>query len=272
MMHALRFFIRMLGVVTGLLLGLLTVITVFPWARPATRAWLTRHWSCALLAVCGIAVRVTGQPVRHGAVLTVANHVSWIDIFVLNRVRATAFIAKSEVRRWPLIGWLAAGAGTLFIARGARHAVRAASRQMHQRFQAGGAVGLFPEGTTSTGETVQPFHASLFAPALDAAVTIQPVALRFFHRRGPHTTRSATAAFVGEETLVANLWRVLGETGLSVEATYLPILSIVAADGQVQAQQARQSLARAAQAAIASVVHASVLHATHPVGHHNART
>jgi len=264
MMHALRFFIRTLGVVTGLLVGLLTVITVFPWARAGVRAWLTRHWSCAMLAVCGLKVRIHGQPILHGAVLTVANHVSWIDIFVLNRVRATAFIAKSEIRRWPLIGWLAAGAGTLFIARGARHAVRTVSRQMHQRFQAGGAVGLFPEGTTTTGETVQPFHASLFAPALDACVTVQPVVLRFFH----HNARSPCAAFVGEETLVANLWRVLGETGLSVQATYLPALSIAGANGQVQdSPQTRQSLARAAQAAIACV-----LHPVHPVVHDNDRT
>jgi len=268
MMHGLRFAIRMLGVVTGLLLGLLTVFSVFPWVRPTVRAWLTRHWSCALLAICGIAVRVYGQPLMQGAVLTVANHVSWVDIFVLNRVRATAFIAKSEVRRWPLIGWLVAGAGTLFIARGARHAVRAVSQQMRARFQAGGAVGLFPEGTTSTGATVLPFHVSLFAPAVAAEVPVQPVALRFFQ----HHDRSTCAAFVGDETLLANLWRVLGARGLSVEAHYLAPLwpgdvgddanagatpwqaSPPGLTQNVSAATTRQLLAQAAHAAIAAVL------------------
>jgi len=250
MMHALRFFIRILGMLAGLLLGLFAVTIIFPLARPALRAWLTRHWSCAMLAVCGVKVRISGQPVLNGAVLTVANHVSWIDIFVINRVRTTTFISKSEVRRWPLIGWLVAGAGTIFIARNTRRSVRAVNRQMHQRFHAGNAVGLFPEGTTSTGEAVQPFHASLFAPALEAGVPVQPVALRFFHHRVP----SAYAAFVGEETLLANLWRVLGETGLSVEASYLPTLNLPQAPTPT-----RQSLARVAQASIAAVIEQSHL-------------
>jgi len=245
MMHTLRFSVRMLGLLAGLLLGLFAVIIIFSMARPVLRTWLTRHWSCTMLAVCGIKVRVSGQPVQHGAVLTVANHVSWIDIFVINRVRTTTFISKSEIRRWPFIGWLVAAADTIFIARNTRHAVHAVNRQMRQRFHAGSAVGLFPEGTTSTGEAVQPFHASLFAPALEANVPVQPVALRFFH----HRVRSTYAAFVGEETLLANLWRVLGETGLSVEAIYLPALNLSQGPPQT-----RQSLARAAQASIAAVI------------------
>jgi len=250
-MHTLRFTVRFLGLVVGVLAGLVTTITVFPWAHPRWRARLTRHWSCATLAVCGVAVRVRGQPVLRGAVLFVANHVSWIDIFVLNRVRVTTFIAKSDVRHWPLIGRLVAGAGTLFIDRHQRHAVRTVNRQMGERLQEGGAVGLFPESTTSTGQTVRPFHTSLFAPALDAGIPVQPVALRFFH----HHARSPYAAFVGDETLVANLWRVLGATGLSVEAHYLPPLFPHRIDGHLpDVPPTRQSLAHAAQIAIASAI------------------
>jgi len=250
-MHTLRFAVRLSGLVAGLLAGMVTILIVFPWAAPRWRAWLTRHWSCAMLAVCGVAVRASGQPVLHGAVLFVANHVSWIDIFVLNRARATTFIAKSDVRHWPLIGWLAAGAGTLFIARHQRHAVRTVNRQIGERFREGDAVGLFPESTTSTGQTVLPFHTSLFAPALDVGIPVQPVALRFFR----HHARNPYAAFVGEETLIANLWRVLGATGLSVKAHYLPPLLPGRADGHLpHAPQTRQSLAREAQIAIASVI------------------
>src|SRR3546814_2777003 len=89
------------------------------------------------MAMCGIRVVESGDPVLSGPVLWVANHVSWVDIFVVNSVRATAFVAKSEIRGWPLIGWLAAGAGTLFIERGQRHAVHAVGESVQARFRQG---------------------------------------------------------------------------------------------------------------------------------------
>jgi len=207
--------------------GLLAVALAYPWAGAAARARMNRNWSRALLALCGIAARVQGRPLLDGPVLWVVNHVSWIDIFVINSVRATAFVAKSEIRRWPAIGWLAAGAGTLFIQRGQRHAVRAVGRAMQARFARGEAVGLFPEGTTSEGLDVGPFHSSLFEPARLAGVAVQPVALRFLHQG----RRSGYAAFVGEETLVANLWRVLGARGIAVDVVFLPALPAAGGDG-----------------------------------------
>lgn len=150
----------------------------------------------------------------------VANHVSWVDIFVLNSVRPTAFVAKSEIRRWPLLGWLAVGAGTVFIERGQRSAVSRASGQLKARFARGHVVGLFPEGTTSSGYDVGPFHSSLFEPAIQAGIDIQPVALRFLHAG----ERSDYVSFVGEQNLLQNVWRLLGTTGVQVEAVFLPVL------------------------------------------------
>ena len=246
-MKLLRFTARLLCVVPWLLLGLLSVTVIFPLANAAVRAWMMRNWSRVLLACCGVSVHTRGAAVMQGAVLTVANHVSWIDIFVLNTVRATAFIAKSEIRKWPVIGWLVAGAGTVFIERGQRHAVTVVGKDMQRRFGLGAAVGLFPEGTTSEGLAVRPFHASLFEPACGLAVDVQPVALRFLHRG----QRSGYAAFVGEESLVANLWRVMGTTGVAVEAIYLPVLSTRQPDGS---PRTRQELSREAHAAIEQAV------------------
>ena len=165
---------------------------------------------------------------------------------MVNAVRATAFVAKSEIRGWPLIGWLAAGAGTLFIDRGQRHAVHDMGSAIQKCFDNGEAVGLFPEGTTTEGFGLRPFFASLFEPARHAGVDIQPVALRFYR----HGERSSYAAFVGEETLVANLWRVLGATGLSVDVVFLPILhSAPDAAGQTPT---RLHLSHAARDAIAA--------------------
>jgi 1-acyl-sn-glycerol-3-phosphate acyltransferase len=126
-------------------------------------------------------------------------------------------VAKSEIRRWPLLGWLVAGADTIFIERASRHAVHKAGHAMQERFARGQAVGLFPEGTTSPGYDLLPFYANLFEPARKADVPIQPIALIFYHQ----SKRSDFAAFVGEETLAKNLWKVLGGHGIKVEVDFL---------------------------------------------------
>jgi len=240
-----RVVLRLALVAPWILFGLLCVGLVYPLMTLPARARLNRFWSRWLMAMCGIRVTVSGQPLLAGPVLWVANHVSWIDIFVVNSVRATAFVAKSEIRSWPLIGWLAAGAGTLFIERGQRHAVHAMGGAVQARFRQGAAVGLFPEGTTTEGDTLRPFHASLFEPARAAGVAIQPVVLRFLQ----HGRRSALAAFVGEETLAANLWRVLGARGLAVEVEFLPPLAARGPDGM---PATRLELSRQAREAIAA--------------------
>jgi 1-acyl-sn-glycerol-3-phosphate acyltransferase len=215
------FLVRITGVTVWLGLGLLCIMAIFPFASLSLRSRMNREWSRVLMMLCGVKIATRGVPRREGAVLWVANHVSWIDIFVLNSVRPTTFIAKSDIRDWPVLGWLVAGAGTVFIERGRRHAVRAVGHQMKARFDAGMAIGLFPEGTTSPGSDVAPFHSSLFDAAIRAGVDIQPVALRFLHRG----KRSDYVAFVGEQNLIQNLWCLLGTTGVAVEIVFLAVMS-----------------------------------------------
>ncbi|MBB5215821.1 lysophospholipid acyltransferase family protein [Parapusillimonas granuli] len=246
-MNILRFLLRAAFVATWIVLGLLSVTLIFPFAPLRMRSYMVLHWSRGLMLLCGVGIRVYGSARRAGPVMLVANHVSWIDIFVLNAVRPTAFIAKSDIRRWPVIGWLVEGAGTVFIERGRRHAIRAVGHQMKTRFSQGEAVGLFPEGTTSPGYEVAPFHSSLFDAAIRANVDIQPVALRFFHRG----RRSDYVAFVGEQNLMQNLWYLLGTTGVVVEAVFLPELR----NGYCQ-EQGRARVAEQARAAIIEAISA----------------
>lgn len=217
-MNVLLFALRAPVVSLWVLCGLLTIGLVFPWVGRAGRLAIKKQWSRVLLRLCGVRASIEGEPVRTGAVLWAVNHVSWLDIFVLNVVRATAFVAKQEIRHWPVIGWLAAGADTIFIERGFRHAVHRAGQAMKLRFTRGQPVGLFPEGTTSDGFEVLNFYGNLFEPAREPGVAIQPVALRYYHRG----QRSDLPAFIGEESLIQNLWRLLGTTGVSVELVFLP--------------------------------------------------
>lgn len=219
MLSVLLFAIRAPSIVVWTLFGLFLVFAVFPLLALSSRDRINRWWSRAMLRLCGVKVQVGGDPCLDGPALWVANHVSWVDVFVLNSVRPTAFIAKSEIRSWPLLGVLVAGSGTLFIERGQRHAVRSVGHQMQKYFREGRVLGLFPEGATSTGFDVGPFHSSLFDPAIRAGVPVQPVALRFFHQG----RRSDRAAFVGDQSMLDNLWFLLRARGVSVRLDFPPI-------------------------------------------------
>lgn len=236
-MNVLLFALRAPVVALWVLCGLAIIGLIFPWVGRAGRLAIKKHWSRALLGLCGVRVSIEGEPVRAGPVLWAVNHVSWLDIFVLNVVRATAFVAKQEIRHWPVIGWLAAGADTIFIERGFRHAVHRAGLAMKLRFDRHQPVGLFPEGTTSDGFDVLNFYGNLFEPAREPGVAIQPVALRYYH----HGQRSALAAFVGEESLVQNLWRLLGTTGVSVELVFLKPVAVANQDKPPRAELARST-------------------------------
>lgn len=221
LLHLPLFIIRLAALLVLVALGLAIIVCGYPLLPLRARNVIGVAWSRILLRICGIRLRKRGAAPLAGAGLWVSNHVSWLDIYVLNSFRHTAFVAKSDLRRWPVLGWLIAGAGTVFIDRTQRHGVRQASAVMQTRFTRGEILGLFPEGTTSSGFELRPFYASLLEPALRAAVPVQPVALIFLH----HGRRSDLASYAGDDTLIANLWRVLGTTGLVIEAIFLEPLA-----------------------------------------------
>ena len=245
-MKVLRFICRATFALSWVLTGLVTLLLISPVVGQKARLEIKRRWSGVLLRLCGVGVSHSGKPLEQGPVLWVINHVSWLDIFAITHVRAAVFIAKSEIRRWPVLGWLVAGADTIFIERASRHAVQKVGRAMQDKFERGQVVGLFPEGTTSSGYDLLPFYANLFEPARRAGVAIQPVALLFFH----HGRRSDFAAFVGEENLMQNLWRVLGGTGVRIEVEFLPPIWVP--DGQPA--PTRAELGRQAHHALRQVV------------------
>src|SRR5690606_9105100 len=137
-----------------------------------------RTWSLWLLRVFGMRVRSIGRP-HAGGVLFVANHVSWMDITVLHSQHVMGFVAKSEISRWPLVGWLARRGGTIYHRRGSNESLSGVLHQMVQRLGEGLAVGVFPEGGTSAGDRVKTFHARIFEAAVAAQCPVQPVALKY---------------------------------------------------------------------------------------------
>ena len=124
-----------------------------------------------------------------GNLLIVANHISWLDIFVLLSVQPVRFVAKAELKRWPVVGPLITGAGTLYVERARRRDTHNVNRRAAEALARGDVLAIFPEGTTTDGTTLLPFHGSLLQPIVDAEGHVLPVAIRYRTPDGAHTAR-----------------------------------------------------------------------------------
>lgn len=220
-----------------------TLLAVFyPHLKPAKRRRILKNWSRQLLDILNIGIRTEGEmPVRcESGFLVVANHVSWLDIFALNAIYPSRFIAKAEVRDWPLIGWLCERSNTIFIERALRQDAASINRRASLLLEQGVCIGLFPEGTTTNGTQVGHFHSALIQPAIDAGAMLCPIALRYQRESGK---QSDAATFTGDMTLPQSIWRILRSPHFDALLVFTPALAT--------AGENRRALARAAQEAIA---------------------
>ena len=171
--------------------------------------------------------------------LIVANHVSWLDIFAINAAAPSAFVAKAEIRRWPLVGLLVAAAGTVFIERSRRHAVHQAIERLRERMHNGWPAAVFPEATTSDGRCLLPFYANLIEVACDDGVDVLVVGLRY---RGPDDQWPEALTYVGDTTFMASLWRVLGARGVRVDVVLIETMTSAGRTRHELAARARVAL------------------------------
>ena len=174
---------------------------------PEQQAQVVEEWSRRLLGIMGITVQVHGQPPAAGPLLLVSNHISWLDIPAIHAARNCRFVAKADIRRWPLVSQLAIGSGTLFIERTSRRDAMRVVHQMADALRQGDVLAVFPEGTTGDGRSMLPFHANLLQAALVTNTPAQPVALKFVDTATG--LPSYAPSFVGDETLVGSVWRAL---------------------------------------------------------------
>jgi len=184
--------LRKVRLIAHLLHGMWTVATRFPNASAERRHALNRAWSLKMLRLCGMRLVVHNDAARldRGA-LVVANHISWIDIYVINAWRPTPFVSKAEIRQWPVVGWLAQQLDTVFIQREKRSDAKRIMHELSERLSAGELMCVFPEGTTSNGLALLPFHANMFQAAVSAGVPVQPVCLMYEDAGGRQSTAPA---------------------------------------------------------------------------------
>jgi len=234
--------LRLARLVLHLIRGLAIAGLRYPRLSESEQLDEKRRWSQKLLSIMSISVRetraVAALPER---CMLVLNHISWLDIFVIDARFPATFIAKSEIRAWPVVGWLCTLVGTLYIERGKRSTARDARQTVAQEIRRGVLVALFPEGTTTYGRTLERFHGALLQPALDASAILQPVALRYLDGRGEHTD---AAGYVGDTSFLESVWTIVSTPCMVVELNLLAPIPTGA--------RTRRSLADQAEAAIAA--------------------
>lgn len=187
--------------------GLWTIRTQFGRLTHSQSQLVVREWSRRMLSIMGVELVVKGTVPTHGPALQVANHVSWLDILVMNAAHPSRFVSKADAQHWPLLGSLITGAGTLYLERENRRDAMRVVHRVADRLREGDVVSVFPEGTTGDGSALLPFHANLLQAAISASAPALPIALNYVDR---HTgALHAGPVYVGDDTLVASIWRTL---------------------------------------------------------------
>ena len=206
-MTSLRALWKLLRGLWHVLVGMWTIYVRFPQLSIEQREARVQAWALQLLALWGIHLRVQGQPVLTGPALIVANHISWLDISVIHAARHCRFVSKSDIRAWPLVGTLATGAGTLYIERTSRKDALRMVKDMADAMKDGDVIAVFPEGTTSDGRELLPFHANLIQAAILAQAPVQPMSLQFVDASTGEP--SFAPCYIGDDTLIGSMWRTL---------------------------------------------------------------
>lgn len=226
------------------------LITLLIVALPNASANETRYlkikkwWARRSLMALGITLdqnaRLAADDSPSG--LVVSNHVSFIDILLINAIAPSDFVSKSDVTHWPVIGWVAARVGTIFIERGNRRAAHRTQEVMVERLLAGRRVAIFPEGTTTSGEHLLPFHGALFQAAVESGVAVHCLCISYHESDGRPSQRSS---YVGELSLRECMWQIAAGGPLTARISWLPEISPPHSDRRHLAHHAHRLLSHA---------------------------
>ena len=243
--------LRIFRLVLHLLQGVITAGTLLRFAREPLRSRIIRAWAAKLLVILKVEIRVKGQvpTLATRGVMFVSNHVSWMDVWLLQSVRPVRFISKADVRSWPVVGYLAQAGGTLFIHREKRHHTAAIVGQAEAVLAQGDCLALFPEGTTTTGLRLRAFHPSLFQVAVDHAGDIALVTIRYVFEDGQIDT---APAYADEITMPESMRAILARRKIIAEVNYFGALEVQG--------KTRRALCLEAEKAIATALNLPIPH------------
>ena len=200
--------------------GAIILSLIFPFSTTKTKNRHIQKWSKGLLMIFGIKLAVINQGVLlDKSYLLASNHISWMDIHAINTFKPIRFVAKSEVRAWPIFGWMAKQLGTVFIRRdSSRHAHQVVG-ELSEVLKSE-SVCIFPEGTSTVGIDVRPFKSNLFEAAVSSGVPVYSLAIRYLSKATGK--RSDVPAFIGDMGLLESMANILENRNIIVELSFFP--------------------------------------------------
>ena len=240
-----RLYARLTGAGTHLAIGLGIAAFVFPWVSPTRRGIIQQRWARRLLRHLGIRLdlaEAAAETALHTPALLVANHITWLDVFVINAAARATFVCKSEVRGWPVFGFLCHQAGTVFIERDRRSAARQVNQALTGLLAQGERIAVFPEGTTTDGNELLDFRTALLQAAIDAEGLVQPLALRYADRHGRLPEHFA---YCGETTLWQSICAIAGAQDVTARLAVLETIPAANRSRREIAGQARTAIGNA---------------------------
>jgi 1-acyl-sn-glycerol-3-phosphate acyltransferase len=236
-------FITLLRIIAHVFKGCFILLLVFPWLKANQRHHSIRTWCKQLLGIFQMRLAVIGaERLEDAHYLMAANHISWIDIHVINAFKPHYFVAKAEVASWPIFGWMAKQLGTLFIERGKANSIRKMvpelAAQLRQK-----AICIFPEGTSTDGQQVAPFKPNLFEAAIVANAPVYTLAIQYFDLQTGNKTTAP--AFIGEMGLLDSMWKLICSP---------PICAEIRISAKLTVLDDRKALAELSQSLIAAQI------------------
>ncbi|MDF0378308.1 1-acylglycerol-3-phosphate O-acyltransferase [Methylophilus sp. YYY-1] len=223
------------------LTGLTLATLVLPVCGRRGREQLIRWWCAKLLRCFNLQLSVSGvRPAPQSKhVLFVANHISWSDIHALNSLIPVRFVAKVEIKDWPVFGYLVKKSGTIFINRTRQRDAARVLKVVTQAMKLGDNLCVFPEGTTTDGQQVLPFKSSLIQAAIDAEATVIPIAI---HYPMPDGSPNLAAAYAGETSMIESMLSFLNMQSPKVHLHFCAPIEARLLDRQTLASQARNEI------------------------------
>lgn len=241
-----RRYLKISRLTIHLLHGFFITFVIFPWLKKESKKSHVQRWSQKLLAIFNVRAKMNLADMNLadtsvGSVI-VANHISWLDIFVINSLAPSRFVAKADIRGWPMLGWLAEKGGTIFIARGSKTSLKQIYRYLIEQIQDGERVAFFPEGEVASQGQVLPFHANLFEAAINAQAPVHPIALRYVDLNGE---LHPAVEFSGDTRFIASLVSILNADEIVVELNGLESIPSEGVHRRDLASEARSAVVAA---------------------------
>ncbi|NQW35346.1 MAG: 1-acyl-sn-glycerol-3-phosphate acyltransferase [Methylophilales bacterium] len=214
-------YLKLLLIFFHLLLGIFLSI-IITLSTKKIQILIIQYWCNILLAIINVQIHCNinlSSLYKNNHYLVVSNHISWLDIIVLNALAPVSFVAKDNIKYWPIINLLAKSCDTIFINRDSLTDVRRIFSKVEAMLEKN-SICIFPEGTSTNGSLVLPFKSNLFQAAINSKKDILPIALEYHN----NDELLVEIGYYGDISLISSIWNVVGLNNIKVRLTVLPVI------------------------------------------------